>query len=85
MEIFQKSLLVSERRWGFIYLHAEMIASVKSSSNDEITLNWRCFFESIMPSVLGWSFIAEAALIQGEVSQSEGQWCEPRSVSPLIY
>lgn len=29
----------SERRWGFIYLHAEMMAGVKSSSNDEIALN----------------------------------------------
>lgn len=62
-----------------------MIASVKSSSNDEITLNWRCFFGSIMPNVLGWSLIAEAAVIQGEVTQGEGQWCEARLVSPLIY
>lgn len=29
----------SEGRWGFIYLHAEMMAGVKSSSNDEIALN----------------------------------------------
>lgn len=29
MEIFQKSLSVFERRQRFIYLHAEMIASVK--------------------------------------------------------
>lgn len=77
MEIFQKSLSVSERRWGFIYLHAEMIASVKSSSNDEVTLSWRCFFGSIVPSALIWSLLAEAAVIQGEVTQGEGQQCNP--------
>lgn len=68
---------VSERRWGFIYLHAEMIASVKSSSNDEVTLGWRCFFGSIVPSALIWSLLAEAAVIQGEVTQGEGQQCNP--------
>lgn len=60
-----------------------MMAGVKSSSNDEIALNWK-FSGSIVPSVLGWSLIAGTADLWSE-RIGRGQQCKFRSMSGLIY
>lgn len=43
-------LLISMQKWS---------QNVKSSRSDEIILNWRVFFGSIVPSVSSWPFMAE--------------------------